>query len=150
VAPRRRADVETWRLRRVVDVATGIQVWRRDADLGTWRHGALGGALQACRREDMEVLSTGALETRGRCADVEAWRYGALELWSSAAGMRTSCVPSKSCAIKVVCHQGVCHQGICCRSGCCQGRVLDLAIKVGVTEVDSGLCYQGGHKFPVR
>jgi hypothetical protein len=47
----------------------------------------------------MEICSPGALKTRRRYSDKEAWRYGALELWRHAVdgatrryrGMEASC-----------------------------------------------------------
>jgi len=46
----------------------GVEVWRAEV------------ALQACRRERMEVWSSGsALEVLCKCSDVEVLRYGGLE-----------------------------------------------------------------------
>ena len=89
------------RCRLCLFVSRDLEIWRRAARVGTCRrHRGMelwsgGGALQACRRGDVEVWRSGALKACCACRDVEeaqryrscrdalldilVWRSGALE-----------------------------------------------------------------------
>src|SRR5438105_333513 len=63
------------------------EVWRRAADLGTWRNGGMkflssGDALQACR------CRYGGIERWRRVLSV-TWRHRSIKLWRRAAGVWT-------------------------------------------------------------
>ena len=61
----------------------------RRANVEVWRSGALE-ACYACRDvEEAEIWSSGALEMRCRRIDAEMLRYGDLERWRHAAGVGT-------------------------------------------------------------
>jgi len=62
-----------------------MELWSRDADKQTWRYGAL---EARCKRVDVEAKKYGGIELCRR-RNVEAWRYGAPKLWRRDAGVQT-------------------------------------------------------------